>query len=167
MRDTARFFSAVLLAWPLMACQPTTQVQEPQSAEAEQRVSTSAAPPSGVYVVIDAKSLAQLDSDSGMLYVFLRKPGERMPLTVEYFALDHLPKVIPFLLDEGLSLEDSAGEIEIVARVAPAGQVEKRPEDLETVLRTVAQHPPVMLHMVVNGGAIQIKPLERQVASLN
>lgn len=84
-------------------------------------------------------------AESAMVYVFLREPGNRMPLAVQQFPASDLPRGLSFS-----SASEGQGDLELVARLSFSGRVDRSAEDLEAV-RTVAgyHHPPQSYAMVL------------------
>ena len=60
--------------------------------------------------------------------VFVRRPGERMPLVVERFAARELPRSVALQLDN-----ETAGSLELVARLSQHGDVRLDAGDVEVV----------------------------------
>ena len=88
-----------------------------------------AAVPGGADVGVTARvSLAVSAADwpaSARVFVFARRPGERMPLAVERYQLDELPVSLTFSMPEG------GGPLELVARLSRSGKVTFDAGDLE------------------------------------
>jgi hypothetical protein len=85
-------------------------------------------------------------TDSSMVYVFLRSPGERMPLAVQYFAVSELPKAVSF---SGAPVGET---LELVARLSPSGKVDPSPEDIEVSQPVTSSHPPANYLAVLGAG---------------
>jgi len=101
----------------------------------------------GVNVEVSYPDSQGLDG-SAMVYVFLRKPGTRMPLAVQHFAAAELPKTVSFA---GTGQDDA---VELVVRLSPSGRVDRSPEDVEFVqVLPGLLHPPQTIAAVLGGTA--------------
>lgn len=82
---------------------------------------------------------------SALVYIFVREPGNRMPLAVERREPGELPISVSFS-GEGLS----GTELEVVGRLTMDGDVRLKPGDLEVAqqLNTDAERP---LRLVLGG----------------
>jgi len=90
--------------------------------------------------------------EPAMVYVFLRKPGTRMPLAVQHFAASELPRTVSFA---GSGPEDA---VELVVRLSPSGRVDRSPEDVEfsRVLPGLL-HPPQTIPVALgDSGAAEV-----------
>lgn len=91
----------------------------------------------GVNVDIRYSGVGTNLGDTAMVYVFLRKPGTRMPLAVQHFPAGELPKTVSFA---GTGQADA---VELVVRLSPSGRVDASPEDVESILVLPGLlHPP-------------------------
>lgn len=105
----------------------------------------------GLNVEISAPDGAEDLDEAAMVYVFLRKPGTRMPLALQHFPAGELPKAVGFL---GGDPEEA---VELVVRLSPSGQVTPSPEDVEVVeALSGLLHPPQTVTVVLDGaGSVQ------------
>lgn len=117
-------------------------------------------PPAGVQLRIEVGELDQQLPDTALLYAFARVPGERMPLIVEYFAVNDVPALIPFLVTETVE------ELEVVVRIAPLGQVQRGPQDLEVTVQTAVQHPPLIIDVSMPEATAKISQRSALVAAV-
>ncbi|MGE0624156.1 MAG: hypothetical protein AB7I04_05385 [Pseudomonadales bacterium] len=78
----------------------------------------------GVNVAISYPGSQALEK-AAMVYVFLRKPGTRMPLAVQHFAAAELPKTVSFA---GTGQDEA---VELVVRLSPSGRVDRSAGDVE------------------------------------
>jgi hypothetical protein len=135
-QDIARFSSVFLVLVCAIGCQ---QDSEPVSQLDRDRTSTSnnsTAAPVGIVVEIDQAGLPKELPDTALLFVYIREPGKRMPIAVEYFAMTDIPAKIPFFWS------DKHTPVEVIARISPAGQVERRDADIEKTTAAASNHPP-------------------------
>jgi hypothetical protein len=117
-------------------------------------VRTSGEPSRAPYGVVAALRYA---GDAGQLapdatvYVFLRVPGERMPLAVQYFHASELPKRVM------LATTAARTDVELVGRLSLAGQVDRAAGDPETrVLLHRVGHPPETVDLVLGETAAAV-----------
>lgn len=97
----------------------------------------------GVNVNVSYPGAQALDS-TAMVYVFLRKPGTRMPLAVQHFAATELPKAVSFA---GTGQDDA---VELVVRLSPSGRVDRSAEDVEfSQMLPGLLHPPQTVQVVL------------------
>jgi hypothetical protein len=137
-RDTVRAsrLIALLLLVGTSACE--RDAAPPASAV------TQSVPPHGVFVELAAP--AARPPAGAMVYVFLREPGERMPLAVQHFSAGELPKRVTFLGDS------PAGRVELVARLSLRGAVERSEGDIEVVRALdMLGHPPARVEVAFDG----------------
>jgi hypothetical protein len=109
--------------------------------------STAVPPGSAIYglnVEVSAADGVDYPAEAAMVYVFLRKPGTRMPLAVQHFPARELPRTVSFAGDG----PDEA--VELVVRLSPSGRVDRSPEDVEvTEALPGLRHPPQTLAVVL------------------
>ncbi|MEZ5598456.1 MAG: hypothetical protein R3E84_19130 [Pseudomonadales bacterium] len=115
--------------------QPTTTIIEP-STDTAVAATPAGVPPAGIEVRVQLDALPADLPDTARLFVFTRKPGTRMPLGVEQYAVYGVPGTVTFPAP-------ADSPVEVVARLSPTGAVEKQPGDYEAVATAVAAHPPV------------------------
>lgn len=112
--------------------------------------STAVPPGSAIYgldVDVSAADSVDYPPEAAMVYVFLRKPGTRMPLAVQHFPARELPKTVSFA---GNGREEA---VELVVRLSPSGRVDRSPEDVEvTEVLPGLRHPPQTLDVVLGTG---------------
>ena len=92
--------------------------------------------PAGLIAEVVVEDLPAGIQESARLFVFVRLPGERMPLGVQQYALHELPETVRFMGQAPVA------EVELVARLSLSGRVTASPEDLEVVVATSMAHPP-------------------------
>lgn len=98
----------------------------------------------GLNVEVSAADGVDDSADAAMVYVFLRKPGTRMPLAVQHFPARELPKTVSFA---GKGQEEA---VELVVRLSPSGRVDRSPEDVEVIESLPGlRHPPQTLAVVL------------------
>ena len=134
--DIVRLFSMFLLLFCSISCQQENEVVSQSDQYRTVTSSKTEPPPVGVVVEIDQAGLPEQLPETALLFVYIREPGKRMPIAVEYFAMTDIPAKIPFYWSAKHT------PIEVVARISPAGQVEHRNTDTEAVVGAVSSHPP-------------------------
>lgn len=139
--DIVRLSSMLLLLFCSMSCQQETEVASELDQYRKVTTSTAASPPVGVVVEIDQAGLPEQLPETALLFVYIREPGKRMPIAVEYFAMTDIPTKIPFYWS------DQHKPIEVVARISPEGQVEHRETDTETIVGAISSHPPEQVYI--------------------
>jgi len=137
----------LLLALALGGCSEGTDTPSPAGTGMPPAGAPHGAAIYGVNVDVSYPDGQGLES-SAMVYVFLRKPGTRMPLAVQHFAASELPKTVSFA---GTGQDDA---VELVVRLSPSGRVDHSPEDIEFVqVLPGLLHPPQTVAAVL-GGAV-------------
>jgi hypothetical protein len=114
----------------------------------------------GVNIEVSYAGRRELLADTAMVYVFLRPPGERMPLAVQQFSGRELPRSVSFA---GARSE----AVELVVRLSPSGRVDRSPEDVEVVEQLSGlRHPPETLSVVLGANAASAPPAEPEAADI-
>ncbi len=107
----------------------------------------------GIKVDVSYAGSRKLLTDAAMVYVFLRPPGERMPLAVQQFSSHELPRSVSFAGSRNEA-------VELVVRLSPSGRVDRSPEDIEVVKRLSAlRHPSETLPVVLGTFGTAAKPV--------
>lgn len=122
----------------IAACEREADRAMPARTAPDAAVAIPAGAPRGV--IVDLAAPTARPPSGARVYVFLRHPGERMPLAVQQVDASALPKRLSFL---GYTPHEN---VELVARLSPSGRVERSEDDVEVVrmLGTLG-HPPVDL----------------------
>jgi hypothetical protein len=154
VRATARFSSGLLLLAWLGACGDSTEAPAASANENNELVVPGlqttqpvGGAPLGVIVDLDSSQLPSYLPETAKLYVYLRNPGERMPLAVEQYSLSEIPASVVFNADEAMA------RVEVVARISPLGKVEKMADDLEITAITSITHPQQRLTLTLGSTA--------------
>lgn len=141
-RATVRFSSLLALLVVLLGCAPGEAPSPEEGFAAPPRAGALGAMPLGVIARLDLSSVPPLP-ESARLFVFARKPGERMPMAVEHFSIADAPASVSF------GAQQPHAAIEVVARISRRGSVERHPSDLEALAVAVLAHPPEQVTLVL------------------
>jgi len=141
LRNLHRYLAVILVALALAGCEENSVSTDP----------APAIPPGpGVTAIYGINAQVSYPGEPGslaeeaMVYVFLRKPGTRMPLVVQHFSASELPKRISF------TSATQEEVFELVARLSLSGRVDRSPEDIEiTQVVPGFGHPPKSYAMVL------------------
>ena len=139
--DIARLSSVFLLLLCSISCQQENEVASQPDQYRSVTSSQAESPPVGVVVEIDQAGLPEQLPETALLFVYIREPGKRMPIAVEYFAMTDIPTKIPFYWS------DQHTPVEIVARISPTGKVEHSNTDTETIVGAMSSHPPEQVYI--------------------
>lgn len=137
LRAIARYSSGLILVGSILGCSEQPAEQTPTATQSIPPLgakSTQAAPLS-LSVRIDLAAIKDQVASDAKVYVFVREPGERMPLGVEHFTVETLPAEV------GFSTTNNYPVVSVIARVSPSGKVEKSPGDIERSVLTNFAHP--------------------------
>lgn len=137
LRAIARSFSTLILIGSILSCSEQPAEQAPT---AGQRIPALGANPTqsaplSLSVRIDLAAIRDQVAYDAKVYVFVREPGQRMPLGVEHFTVATLPAEV------GFSTTNNYSAVSVIARVSPSGKVEKAPGDFETSVLANFSHP--------------------------
>ncbi len=94
-----------------------------------------------VRVNLDLSAVRETMPSAAKVYVFVREPGNRMPIGVASYTVGDAPTSLAFAADEPLDT------VEVVARVSPSGKVEQQPEDAQAIVMASVGHPPATVHL--------------------
>lgn len=111
--------------------------------------SPGGAPPYGLSVALDVSVLKErYATGNGVVLVFLREAGDRMPVAVRKYDLAQVPSVIEF------SAGGPMPDIEVVARYSPMGKIDRGPDDVEATVLSSIGHPITQVAMSLPASAV-------------
>jgi len=116
--------------------------------------------PYGVVADVAFKGDPSLFDPAARVYVFLREPGQRMPVAVTYFEARELPKQV------FLSTRAPVSNAELIARLSPSGRIERSPEDREATQKLDrVGHPPATVRLELRTGSGPANVAQRPVSA--
>lgn len=155
MRASERLLTLALICL-LGACHEAAPVNDRAGSQTAERASEAAAPPPaggpgaaaqapyGVIADVEFSGDPSQFGADARVYVFLRAPGQRMPIAVHYFEARELPKQV------FLSTRTPLSNAELVARLSRSGRIERSREDPETTaLLDRVGHPPATVRLAL------------------
>lgn len=127
----------IALLFSLFACSDTSNTATGPSAGDQTTASGKRGNqgPLSITVRIDLAEIREQIPEQAKVFVFVRKPGERMPIEVEAYDPGAIPKTIKF------TAQDSETAVTVFARVSLSGKVEKSAGDFETSANAVYSNP--------------------------